>query len=329
MAKCSKVERVCLAEDSTRNDCRWRKTGYATGNRVQIYGNAWRKDASLDNFELYSFRAAFSNGAFKIFAETLNASPTIGRQGKLYTANNNGSAAVELAGRCGKHCGGFKKGRTLMNRGDLRVRDIGEFWKVYTQYGFAFSGFAVVVVRCVREKGGYVNRTSRSGRYEGGVEKCEAIERRRERFSSNKRVLKVNGLPPISFMHSPPRPNPKWYTILLDKRLDHDGGGIKEAQINDTYVGADVGMATFVAIVMDNHYPRLELTLSSRKLQWHLKAANETGKEGKSNVVINDNEHFLKKVAVVADEVGILDKASQKQALSTTSAAVGRMVSKR
>ncbi|GJT18017.1 hypothetical protein Tco_0876723 [Tanacetum coccineum] len=34
---------------------------------------------------------------------------------------------------------------------------------------------------------------------------------------------------------------PKWYTILLDKRLNHDGGGIKEAQINDTYVGADVG----------------------------------------------------------------------------------------
>ncbi|GJS02123.1 collinsiaVII-like protein [Tanacetum coccineum] len=117
------------------------------------------------------------------------------------------------------------------------------------------------------------------------LEKCEAIERRRERFSSNKRVLKVNSLPPISFMHSPPRPvnvkdhqnwkiplcisywqNPKWYTILLDKRLDHD----------------------------DNHYPRLELTLSSRKLQWHLKAADETGKEGKSNAVINDNEHFLR-----------------------------------
>ncbi|GKC78930.1 hypothetical protein Tco_1129704 [Tanacetum coccineum] len=47
-------------------------------------------DASLDNFELHAFRVAFSNGAFKIFAETLNASPTVGRQGKLYTANNNG-----------------------------------------------------------------------------------------------------------------------------------------------------------------------------------------------------------------------------------------------
>ncbi|GJX04937.1 probable pectate lyase 12, partial [Tanacetum coccineum] len=58
------------------------------------------------------------------------------------------------------------------------------------------------------------------------------------------------------------------------------------------------------------------------QLQWHLKAADETGKEGKSNAVINDNEHFLKKVAVVADEVGIHRKASTKsKALSTTSAA--------
>ncbi|GKG12908.1 hypothetical protein Tco_0349868, partial [Tanacetum coccineum] len=55
----------------------------------------------------------------------------------------------------------------------------------------------------------------------------------------------------------------------------------------------------------------------------------KTGKEGKSNAVINDNEHFLEKVAVAADEVGIPEKASQKQALSTTSAATSRMVSKR
>ncbi|GKC83288.1 hypothetical protein Tco_1139005 [Tanacetum coccineum] len=177
------------------------------------------------------------------------------------------------------------------------VRDIGEFWKVYTQYGFAFSGFAVVVVR----------RNVRLSK-----------EEEKDFQMSNKRVLKVNGLPPIPFMHSPPRPNPKWYTIMLDKRLDHDGRGIKEAQINDTYVGADACMATFVAIVMDNHYPRLELTLSSsceETCKWHLKAANETSKEGKSNAVINDNEHFLEKVAVAADEVGIPEKASQKQSL--------------
>ncbi|GKA42750.1 hypothetical protein Tco_0735410 [Tanacetum coccineum] len=44
--------------------------------------------------------------------------------------------------------------------------------------------------------------------------------------------------------------------------------GAKEVQINDTYVGVDVGLATFAAAVMgfqDNHNPHLELTLSSRK----------------------------------------------------------------
>ncbi|GKB24209.1 hypothetical protein Tco_0863610, partial [Tanacetum coccineum] len=48
-----------------------------------------------------------------------------GEQGSASSMAARGSvraAAVELAGRCGKHCGGFKKGRTLMNRvqGDLR-----------------------------------------------------------------------------------------------------------------------------------------------------------------------------------------------------------------
>nr|GEU97908.1 ethylene-responsive transcription factor 9 [Tanacetum cinerariifolium] len=42
----------------------------------------------------------------------------------------------------------------------------------------------------------------------------------------------------------------------------------------------------------------------SRKLRWRPKVANKTGKDGKSNDVINDNENFLEKVAVVANEVG-------------------------
>nr|GEV69771.1 hypothetical protein [Tanacetum cinerariifolium] len=40
---------------------------------------------------------------------------------------------------------------------------------------------------------------------------------------------------------------------------------------------------------------------------------------------VKDGQHFLEKVAVAADEVGIPEKASQKQALSTTSAAASRI----
>ncbi|PWA51503.1 S-adenosyl-L-methionine-dependent methyltransferases superfamily protein [Artemisia annua] len=40
------------------------------------------KDASLHNFELHAFRAAFQMVLSRYFPETLNASPTVGRQGK-------------------------------------------------------------------------------------------------------------------------------------------------------------------------------------------------------------------------------------------------------
>ncbi|GJZ84219.1 SNW/SKI-interacting protein-like protein [Tanacetum coccineum] len=54
--------------------------------------------------------------------------------------------------------------------------------------------------------------------------------------SKHKRVPKSNGSPPVPVMHSPPRPNPKGYTIPLDKRSTDDARGLQEVQINANFV---------------------------------------------------------------------------------------------
>ncbi|KAG9451926.1 hypothetical protein H6P81_004830 [Aristolochia fimbriata] len=80
----------------------------------------------------------------------------------------------------------------------------------------------------------------------------------------HKRVPKASGSPPVTIMHSPPRPvtvkdqqdwkippcisnwkNPKGYTIPLDKRLAADGRGLQDVQINDNF--AKLSEALYVA----------------------------------------------------------------------------------
>ncbi|KAI3960950.1 hypothetical protein MKW98_019151 [Papaver atlanticum] len=79
-----------------------------------------------------------------------------------------------------------------------------------------------------------------------------------------KKVPKASGSPPVTVMHSPPRPptvqdyqdwkippcvsnwkNPKGYTIPLDKRLAADGRGLQEVQINDNH--ANLAEVLYVA----------------------------------------------------------------------------------
>ncbi|KAI3872592.1 hypothetical protein MKW92_015802 [Papaver armeniacum] len=82
--------------------------------------------------------------------------------------------------------------------------------------------------------------------------------------SKHKKVPKASGSPPVTVMHSPPRPptvqdyqdrkippcvsnwkNPKGYTIPLDKRLAADGRGLQKVQINDNH--ANLAEVLYVA----------------------------------------------------------------------------------
>ncbi|KAJ0751446.1 hypothetical protein HanLR1_Chr05g0193501 [Helianthus annuus] len=125
------------------------------------------KDASLHNFELHAFRAAFQLLLSRYFPETLSGSPTIGRQGKTLRRQQQNSRMNGLAtdgcsckpdSTNGKDehvdtCSLFEKfsksGLHRLNLNQPHDVDFAGIWKEAEPFVVCFFGFNLSVIACV------------------------------------------------------------------------------------------------------------------------------------------------------------------------------------